>query len=75
MKNSTQRIERATMSQLQLIVRNEPNDVSVQLRVQQIGNGFVVKTGKSQVYYATIVEAADAIRQVLISANWNDGSK
>jgi len=54
------------MSELEFVVRNEPNDVSVQIRIQKIDNGYVVKTGMSPVYYPTIEEAAQAIKDGLV---------
>ena len=54
------------MPELEFVVRNEPNDVSVQIRIQKIGNGYVVKTGMSPVYYPTIEEAAQAIKDGLV---------
>lgn len=54
------------MSELEFVVRSEPNDVSVQIRIQKIGNGYVVKTGKSPVFYSTIEEAAISIKDGLI---------
>ncbi len=56
------------MPELEFIVRNEPNDTSIQVRVQKIGNGYVVKTGNLPVYFPTIEEAAQAIKDGLISA-------
>lgn len=54
------------MPDLEFVVRDEPNDVSVQIRIQKIGNGYVVKTGKSPVFYPTIEEAAQAIKDGLV---------
>ena len=54
------------MPDLEFVVRDEPNDVSVQIRIQKIGNGYVVKTGKSPVFYPTIEEAAQAIKEGLV---------
>ena len=51
-------------------VKKERNDVSTQVRVQQLENGFVVKTGNRPIHYPTIKEAADAVRDGLIAANW-----
>jgi hypothetical protein len=54
------------MPELEFVVRNDPNDVSIQIRIQKIGNGYVVKTGKSPVFYSTIEEAAICIKDGLI---------
>lgn len=54
------------MPDLEFVVRNEPNDVSVQIRIQKIGNGYVVKTGISPVFFHTIEEAAQAIKDGLV---------
>jgi hypothetical protein len=56
------------MPELEFVVREEPNDTSIQIRVQKIGNGYVVKTGNLPVYFPTIQEAAQAIKDGLISA-------
>ena len=56
------------MQEIEFVVREEPNDTSIQIRVQKIGNGYVVKTGNLPVYIPTIEEAAQAIKDGLISA-------
>lgn len=56
------------MQKIEFVVREEPNDTSIQIRVQKIGNGYVVKTGNLPVYFPTIEEAAQAIKDGLISA-------
>ena len=54
----------------ELVVREDANDVSVQIRVQKVANGFLVRTGKVPIYYATIEAAADAARAGLIEVVW-----
>jgi hypothetical protein len=54
----------------ELIVREETNDVSVQIRVQRIENGFLVRAGKTPVFYVDIETAAEAIKSALIKTNW-----
>jgi hypothetical protein len=54
----------------QFVVRDEQNDYSTQVRVQRISNGFVVRTGSEPVFYATIEQAAEAVRLGLIAARW-----
>jgi len=54
----------------EFVVRNDANDVSTQIRVQRIGNGFVVKTGLDPIFYSTIQEAAQAIAQGLVETDW-----
>ena len=56
------------MQEIEFVVREEPNDTSIQVRVQKIGNGYVVKTGNLPIYFPTIEEAAQAIKDGLISA-------
>lgn len=51
-------------------VISDKQDRSVQVRVQRIGNGFVVRTGCDQVFYPDIEAAADAIREGLIAVCW-----
>lgn len=54
----------------ELVVREDANDVSVQIRVQKVANGFLVRAGKVPIYYATIEAAADAARAGLIEVVW-----
>lgn len=55
-------------------VKKERNDVSTQVRVQQLENGFVVRTGGKPIHYPTIEEAAEAVKAGLITAKWpNNG--
>jgi len=56
-------------------VKNERNDVGTQVRVQQLENGFVVRTGNKPIHYTTIEEAADAVRAGLVAAPWYKGEK
>jgi len=51
-------------------VKTERNDTTTQVRVQELENGFVVKTGGKPIHYGTIEEAADAVKQGLIAAKW-----
>ena len=55
------------MPQLEFLVRSDPNDTSIQVKVQKIANGYVVKTGRLPVYYSTIEEAAQSISDGLVS--------
>jgi hypothetical protein len=57
------------------IVRNEVNDTSTQLRIQKIGNGFVVKAGIEPIFYPTIEDAADAIYHGVLAIEWEVPSK
>jgi hypothetical protein len=57
------------------IVRNEVNDTSTQLRIQKIGNGFVVKAGIEPIFYPTIEDAADAIYHGVLAIEWEVTSK
>ncbi len=52
------------------LVREDQSDVSTQVRVQQIVNGFVIRTGADPIFYPDIESAADAIRDGLIAARW-----
>ena len=56
-------------------VKSERNDVSTQIRVQQLENGFVVRTGNKPIHYPTIEEAANAVKDGLIAATWLNGEK
>lgn len=53
-----------------LIVRDEPNDVSIQIRIQKIENGFLVRAGGLPVFYANIETTADAISKALLKTKW-----
>lgn len=54
----------------ELVVREDPNDVSAQIRVQRIENGFLVRAGKTPIFYSSIEEAADAVKASLIRGFW-----
>lgn len=57
-------------------VKKDRNDVTTQVRVQQLENGFVVRTGGKPIHYSTIEDAAEAVKQGLIAAKWpNPGEK
>lgn len=51
-------------------VKHERNDTSTLVRVQELENGFVVKTGGKPIHYKTIEAAAEAVKQGLIEAAW-----
>ena len=51
-------------------VKIERNDTTTQVRVQELENGFVVKTGNKPIHYKTIEDAAEAVKQGLIEAAW-----
>lgn len=51
-------------------IKLERNDTSTQVRVQELENGFVVKTGSKPIHYQTIEEAAEAVKLGLIAAAW-----
>lgn len=52
------------------IVRDDANDISTQVRVQLITNGFIVRTGADPVHYPNIESAAEAVKKGLLAANW-----
>jgi len=56
--------------QLTFVVNVDSNHESTHLRVQKIGNGFVVRTGRTPIFYGDIQSAADAIRDGLITIEW-----
>jgi hypothetical protein len=56
-------------------VKSERNDISTQVRVQQLENGFVVRTGNKPIHYPTIEEAANAVKDGLIAAKWPSGEQ
>ena len=65
MANSTE----ATMIVPEFVVRRDNNDISIQLRVSCIGNGYLVKTGGSPIYYATKEDMAKAVYLGLLKLN------
>lgn len=58
-----------------LSVQTTPNDVSAQLRIQRIRNGWLLKTGDTPVYYADVRELADAVSAAIISTPWPNVEK
>ena len=56
-------------------IKSERNDTSTQVRVQELENGFVVKTGDKPIHYPNIEEAAEAVKQGLIAAEWPSKAK
>ena len=48
------------------VIKEERCDVSTQVRIQQISNGYVVKTGGLPIHYSTIEEAAEALKRGLM---------
>ena len=59
------------MNQLpEIVVREDNNDISIQIRVQRVANGFLVRTGKAPVFYSTIDETATAISSGLVQIVW-----
>jgi len=54
-----------------ITVNKDKNDVSVQVRVLKIKNGYLVRGGHGSgepVHYSTVEEAADATKQGIIRA-------
>ena len=51
-----------------LCVKVEKNDCSVQLRIQAIDNGFLVRTGHKPVFFDNIDDVIDAIGEALKTA-------
>jgi len=54
----------------EIVVREDNNDISVQIRIQRVANGFLVRTGRAPIYYPNIEEAAAAISGSLIQIVW-----
>lgn len=52
------------------VVRDDANDISTQVRVQLITNGFIVRTGAEPIHYPDIESAAEAVKQGLLAADW-----
>jgi hypothetical protein len=52
------------------VVRDDANDISTQVRVQLITNGFIVRTGTDPIHYPDIESAAEAVKQGLLAASW-----
>lgn len=59
----------------EFVIRKDGNDISVQLRVSCIGNGYLVKTGGAPLYYAAKEEMAKAVYLGLLQLNVNEGIK
>jgi hypothetical protein len=56
-----------------ITVNKDKNDVSVQIRILRIKNGYLVRGGHGSgepVHYPTVEEAAEAVKQGLIKAFW-----
>jgi hypothetical protein len=53
----------------EFVVRRDGTDISVQLRVSCIGNGYLVKTGGAPIYYATKEDMAKAVCLGLLNLN------
>ncbi len=54
----------------EIVVREDNNDISVQIRIQRVANGFLVRTGRAPVFYPPIDEAAAAISTGLVQIVW-----
>jgi len=50
------------------IIDNEPTDISCQVRVNLMQNGFALKHKDEPIFYPTIEECAEAVKQGLIAA-------
>lgn len=57
-------------SGLTFSVRTEGTDIGIQLRLQQISNGWMVRHTGSPVFFSTLKQAAEAISEGILSANW-----
>lgn len=55
---------------LTFVVNVDSNHESTHLRIQKIGNGFLVRTGKAPIFYENIRSVADAISDGLIATKW-----
>ena len=53
-------------------VREERNDRYVQIRLQEVQNGFIVRSGDVPIYYPSINEAAEAICEGLKQSEWRN---
>ena len=60
---------------LVLSVQTAPNDVSAQLRIQRIRNGWLLKTGDTPVYYENVQELAAAVSAAIINTPWPNVEK
>ena len=56
--------------QLTFVVNVDTNHESTHLRIQKIGNGFVVRAGRTPIFYENIQSAANAIKDGLIALVW-----
>jgi hypothetical protein len=56
----------------QFVVRKDGNDLSTQIRIAAIGNGYLVKTGKTPIYYPTKQEMAEAVFAGLLQIKLED---
>ena len=57
----------------EFVIRRDGNDISIQLRVSCIGNGYLVKTVGAPHYYAAKEEMAKAVYLGLLQLN--EGTK
>ena len=55
---------------LTFVITVDSNHESTHLRIQKIGNGFVVRTGKVPIFYEDIQSAANAITSGLTALVW-----
>jgi hypothetical protein len=58
-------------SELEFTVVKDRNDKSTRVQIQQVKNGFIVRTGKAPVFFETISLAATAIAKGLELLDWN----
>ena len=47
---------------------DDPKDTGCQIRINQMHNGYSLKTGGEPIFYPTIEDCADAVRDGLIHA-------
>jgi len=57
----------------EFVIRRDGTDISVQLRVSCIGNGYLIKTGGAPLYFATKEGMAKAVYAGLL--NLKDSQK
>lgn len=53
--------------EIELTINKDKNDTSVQLRILQIQNGYIVRGGGQPVHFSNIQEAAESIKHSVVN--------
>jgi hypothetical protein len=57
------------------IVTSEGNDTTTSVRITQIQNGFILRTGDKPIHYDTIEQVAQAVSAGLLAIDWKESKK